>query len=226
MTFWHEPERYLWIDDPLHWPLIWNPGCDEQSHAVLIRVKNVIYAALLVGEVRGSFETPLHWQLLGGDDRTFGLNEVDEWCETSWNVVEASMSISDATTFQKIVGELTDIQSNAKAIANEKVKVRMLDDICYAIECAALGQMEHCKRELSAICDDLASERIYASIHGSARLSADLKEALGCYRSDDIRRGTEILTKVSRQIWESLGFGYCRDIISQLGRRLPPPIGA
>ena len=78
--------------------------------------------------------------------------------------------------------------------------IRTLKDLCYVIECAAMGYMGEGKSELSTLCDNLETNRDYA-IASRVAVAAELRAALMLYRNDKRMEGASQLVRTSRKLW-------------------------
>lgn len=79
--------------------------------------------------------------------------------------------------------------------------LKVLDDLAYIIECAALDYSGELKFELAKLCEQLdGSDRAYA-IQDRQQTATALREALACYRGDEKLVGVAKLNNVSRGLW-------------------------
>jgi hypothetical protein len=82
--------------------------------------------------------------------------------------------------------------------------LRVLDDICYVLECAATHCMGEGKSELSALCGRLeGSDEAYA-VPEREHLAARLRVIHGLYRSDQRQDASVRLGRISRELWATV----------------------
>lgn len=81
--------------------------------------------------------------------------------------------------------------------------LKVLNELSYILECAALDYLGEGKSALSGLCQHLESDSPEYAIENRKLVASQLRSALEAYRKGDKMTGTSLLVQVNRSLWES-----------------------
>lgn len=81
--------------------------------------------------------------------------------------------------------------------------LRVLNELSYVVECAAMDYIGEAKSELSELCTHLESDPNFA-IPDHANIAAELRVVWSLYSRGDRLEASGKLVKVSRRLWTSV----------------------
>jgi hypothetical protein len=82
--------------------------------------------------------------------------------------------------------------------------LRVLNDLSYVVECAAMDYIGEAKSELSGLCKRLEADSNYP-IPDHANVAAELRVVWSHYSRGDKLEGSSKLVQVSRKRWNIVG---------------------
>lgn len=82
-------------------------------------------------------------------------------------------------------------------------ELRVLEQLAYIIECAAIGSMGEARTELARLNNSVCTDFLQGSVRREM-VKSELGKALDHYTKFQYQEGSSILSQVSRRLWKEV----------------------